>query len=275
MSGTLFVVATPLGNLEDLSVRVLDTLKKVDIIAAEDTRISMKLAQQAGSAARFKSLHQWNEKKETDFLIQTLLEGKSIALVTDAGTPAISDPGFLLVAAAHALKIPVSPIPGPSAVVSACSVSGFDCRRFVFIGFLPRKKSEIQDAFAGLESFTVPVVFFESPARILETVMLLEKILSPETRLCLCKEISKKFETVFQSSLSEIRETLEHSDLRGEWTGVLENVRVKPSVTDHSFPVHKTLEEVCAFFNVPRSTAAKILSLATGRTRQELYKGHS
>ncbi len=272
MSGTLFVVATPLGNLEDISPRVLDTLKKADIIAAEDTRVSMKLGQQAGSLARFKSLHQWNEKKEADFLIRTLLEGKSIALVTDAGTPAISDPGFLLVAEAHKVKIPVSPIPGPSAVVSACSVSGFDCRQFAFVGFLPRKENEIHDALAALESFAAPIVFFEAPSRILETVILLEKILSPETQLCLCKELSKKFETVLRAPLPEIRQTLEQLDLRGEWTGVLEKVRFRSPVIVPASPVHKTLEDVCAFFKVPRSTAAKILSLATGRPRRELYQ---
>ena len=170
MAGTLFVVATPIGNLEDLSFRALRVLKEVDLIAAEDTRRTLKLLSHYGIRQSMVSLHEHNEVRETPRLIARLASGASIALVSDAGTPGIADPGAHLVHAAREAGIVVSPIPGPSSVMAALSASGVPASEFVFMGFPPRSGSDRSKWFARLAAESRPVVFFEAPHRIARTV---------------------------------------------------------------------------------------------------------
>jgi 16S rRNA (cytidine1402-2'-O)-methyltransferase len=177
MPGTLFVVATPIGNLEDLSFRALRTLREVDVIAAEDTRRTSKLLAHYEIRKSMVSLHEHNERREAPKLAARLERGESVALVTDAGTPGISDPGAHLVQLARERQVPVSPIPGPSAVMAALSVSGFPASRFSFLGFPPRSGAARREWLARVKSDPLPLVFFEAPHRIEQTLTELVNVL--------------------------------------------------------------------------------------------------
>ncbi|MBH32434.1 MAG: 16S rRNA (cytidine(1402)-2'-O)-methyltransferase [Gammaproteobacteria bacterium] len=207
--GVLYVVATPIGNLNDITSRAISVLSEVDIIATEDTRHSKKLLNQYHIKTRQISYHKFNEKKRTSKLIDLLLDGKNIALISDAGTPSISDPGDVLIKEAHINNIVVSPIPGPSSVISAISASGFGSKPFSFIGFLPRKEShivKILDEFNGDEK---NIVFLESSKRILKTLQYLKKIYSSEKEILIAKEISKIYENITLGTIDYHMQLLE------------------------------------------------------------------
>jgi 16S rRNA (cytidine1402-2'-O)-methyltransferase len=199
MSGTLFVVATPIGNLADSSPRSIEVLRSVDIVACEDTRTSRTLLAHHGIGARTVALHAHNEREAGEKLLRAMHEGSNVALVSDAGTPAISDPGALLVAAAHREGLRVVPLPGPNAAIAAYSASGFLSGRFVFAGFLPAKRGK------SLEDLDLPwpVIFYEAPHRVLETVEALLARFGPERELVVAREISKKFEEVARLRLAD------------------------------------------------------------------------
>jgi 16S rRNA (cytidine1402-2'-O)-methyltransferase len=267
--GKLYVLATPLGHLGDISRRCLETLREVSLVACEDTRVSRKLGTLAESQARFVSHHKFNERQTLPRLIRALQEGQSIALLTDAGTPGISDPGYLLVEAALSQGLTVVPVPGPSAVTTACSVSGFNCASFFFAGFLPRKETALQDLLIHHTATPAPLVFFESPERMPKTLKRLQDLLKPDTRVCLCREMTKKFETLIHGTLAECIDQMQGEVNRGEWTGVIEQVHLQATPPDTD---HLSIEEVCSTFKVPRSVGAKILSLVTGKSRKSLYQ---
>ncbi|MBN2145296.1 MAG: 16S rRNA (cytidine(1402)-2'-O)-methyltransferase [Candidatus Aureabacteria bacterium] len=270
MTGTLYIVATPIGHLQDISYRMLTVLREADFIAAEDTRVSQKIKKLAGSRAQLISHHKFNESKNEPGILRHLKEGKNVALITDAGTPCICDPGYRLVQASYSAGITVTPIPGPSSVTAACSVSGFACSRFVFLGYLPRKPKEIRELFSQFGDVSGPFVFYESPQRLENSIEILRDLFSSETELCLCKEITKKFETLFRGPIAEVLLKLKTTHpIRGEWTGVLE--KKTDSLMEKSFQP-KSLEEISRFFSIPRSKASKILSLLSGQSRQEIYK---
>ena len=217
----LFVVATPIGNLEDMTPRAVRVLKEADIIATEDTRHSRVLL------ARFEitnvpvfSCHKFNEEKRGDFFVSKMLEGKSVALISDAGTPCISDPGYRLVRAAADAGIPVIAVCGASAVVAALSVSGFDVSQFQFLGFLPRKKGELVDCLGAALPGTI--VFYESPRRIAATLSLIAEIY-PLAELCVCNDISKKFERLYRGTAMDVLAQIEEnpSAEKGEYTCVM------------------------------------------------------
>ena len=218
-SGTLYVVATPIGNLADISRRAMEVLSAVDIIAAEDTRTSGNLLRQLGVTHRAKwvSHHKFNERARIEALLEALRQGQSVALLSDAGTPCISDPGYLLVRAAADEGLAVVGVPGPCAAVTALSVSGFPAEGFVFVGFLPRRPAEILPLLAPGQT----LVFYESPKRIAATTALLAQHF-PEAALCLCNDLSKKFEQIYRGAPAAVLAALQanpHAE-KGEYTCV-------------------------------------------------------
>ena len=216
--GVLYIVATPIGNLEDITVRALKILRDVDLIAAEDTRKSGKLLSHYRIKNRLVSYHEHNEKRRTPELVDQLLEGTSIALVSNAGTPCVSDPGYRLVAAAVVNKISVVPVPGPSAVMTAMSAAGLPTDSFVFIGFAPKKKGKRMKLLAELAFEPRALIFFESPRRILT---FLEEVVSyiGDRPAVLAREMTKLHAEFIRGSVSEILETLEAKpEIKGECT---------------------------------------------------------
>ena len=221
MAGVLYIVGTPIGNLEDLSIRAAKILRSVAAVACEDTRQTAKLMDAAGAHRPLLSLHEHNEKERTQELVDRLLFGDDLALVSDAGTPLISDPGFRLVEAAAAAGVRVSPIPGPSAVLSALSVSGLPTDHFAFIGFLPHKAVARQKLLETWGKIEATLVFFESPHRILET---LDEIAAqfPARLLAVGRELTKLYEEVLRGTASSIAMALRSRPvIKGEFTLVM------------------------------------------------------
>jgi len=232
MPGTLYIVATPIGNLADMTPRAVDVLTRADIIAAEDTRHSRALLTHFGIRPPAFSCHKFNEGKRGEFFVAALLEGKDVALISDAGTPSISDPGHKLVSLAAAHGVAVVAVAGANAVAAALSVSGMDASRFVFLGFLPRtgkEQAEIWNALAGGALLhapggdgsknACPAVFYESPLRIHKTLTALAES-HPTASICLCNDLTKKFERVYRGTPAEVLDELSHnpSAKKGEYT---------------------------------------------------------
>jgi 16S rRNA (cytidine1402-2'-O)-methyltransferase len=217
----LYIVPTPIGNLQDITLRALDVLKQVDLIACEDTRTSGKLLSHYGITTRRISYHDHNERTRTPQLIARMKAGASIALISDAGTPGISDPGFYLVRECHRHDIVVVPLPGPSAVLPALVASGIPSERFVFEGFLPPKKGR-KTRLQEIAAETRTVVFYESPHRILKTLAELEDICGPERPVAVARELTKKFEEVERGSIGAVRQTLmTRTKQKGEFVVVI------------------------------------------------------
>jgi 16S rRNA (cytidine1402-2'-O)-methyltransferase len=218
--GTLYVVSTPIGNLEDITLRALRILKDADLIAAEDTRHTGLLLKHFGIQTRLTSYFEGNELKKREFILSRLKEGAQIALVSDAGTPGISDPGFRLIQIAIQNQIPVIPIPGPSAVITALSVSGLPTDAFLFKGFLPHKSSRRKDLLKQLEEVRETLIFYESPHRITETLKDILDILG-DREMVLARELTKMYEEVLRGKVSEIQKLIEGRRLKGEITLVV------------------------------------------------------
>ncbi|MHB0912237.1 MAG: 16S rRNA (cytidine(1402)-2'-O)-methyltransferase [Armatimonadota bacterium] len=240
MSGTLYIVATPIGNLADITLRALSTLKEVDLIAAEDTRVTRNLLSHFGIGTPTTSYHLHSRERKEEQLISELLEGKSIALVSDAGTPGISDPGEELIALAIAEGIPVVPIPGPSAIVTALSVSGLPTRRFAFEGFPPRKGSDRRALFEQLAGEERTLVFYESPHRLSATLKEMLQAFG-DRRIAACRELTKVFEEVFRGRISE---ALAHFDSpRGEFVLVMEGCERREEEPDIEEALRRALAQ--------------------------------
>jgi 16S rRNA (cytidine1402-2'-O)-methyltransferase len=220
MAGVLYVVATPIGNLQDITLRALETLKTVDLIAAEDTRHTKKLLQHYGIETPLISFHQHSGAGRIEQIIRRLQGGESVALVTDAGTPGISDPGGALVAAAHKAGIRVVPVPGASAVTAILSVAGLPAHRFRFEGFPPRKEGARRKFFESLHGEDAPVVFYESPHRLLKTLQTAYEVLG-DCGIVVGRELTKQFEEVFRGRLSEAIAYWQAKPPRGEFVIVL------------------------------------------------------
>lgn len=229
MAGVLYVVGTPIGNLEDLTPRACGILRSVAVVACEDTRQSSKLMATADAHRPLLSLHEHNEAKRCEELLARLAAGEDVALISDAGTPLISDPGYRLVEAAAAAGIRVSPIPGASAVMSALSVAGLPTDRFVFLGFLPHKAQARQNYLESWASVEATLVCFESPHRILESLSTLAQIW-PTRRIAACRELTKLHEEVLRGNAEEIRAALAaRPAVKGEFTLVIERGTVEPN----------------------------------------------
>jgi 16S rRNA (cytidine1402-2'-O)-methyltransferase len=221
VAGTLYVVATPLGNLGDLSPRAADTLKRVAVVAAEDTRHSKPLLSHAGSRAELVSLHAHSSERALEHVLRILSDGRDVALITDAGTPAISDPGAELAAAARARGIPIVTIPGPNAVAASLAVAGIPADRYVFLGFLPRKGSDRRRLLSTAASSEWTVVLFEAPNRVTQLLADLIEVCGPERQVAVSRELTKVFEETRSGTLQELSEHYAEAPVRGEVTVVL------------------------------------------------------
>lgn len=221
MIGTLYLCATPIGNLKDITDRVRETLKSVDLIAAEDTRNSMKLMTHFDIHAPLTSYHEFNKFDKAEDLVNTLLSGKNVALITDAGTPAISDPGEVLVQKCVEAGIPVTSLPGPSAVITALTLSGLSTDRFSFEGFLPREKKERREILSELKDERRTIIFYEAPHHLNATLKDLLETLG-DRKTALCRELTKKHEEILRISLSEAVSYYEVNEPRGEFVLVIE-----------------------------------------------------
>jgi 16S rRNA (cytidine1402-2'-O)-methyltransferase len=269
--GTLYIVATPIGNLGDLTPRARAVLSSSALIAAEDTRHTRQLLQACGVDTPLTSLHEHNEAIKSGELIARLLEGKSVALVSDAGTPLISDPGFDLVGAARARGIDVVAIPGPCAAIAALSVAGLPTDRFAFEGFLPAKPAARRARLEILASEPRTLVFYEAPHRVRELLRDLAGVFGSERRATLSRELTKRFETTYAGSLAELvaRADQDADVSRGEIVvivaGAPEIVRSGPSLAAERV-LRALLEEL------PPSQAAKIAARLTDAKRAELYE---
>ncbi|MBN1894436.1 16S rRNA (cytidine(1402)-2'-O)-methyltransferase [bacterium] len=218
-TGVLYLVGTPIGNLEDITLRALRILKESDLIAAEDTRRTGLLLHHYGIKNRMESYHAYNQERRTPVLISQMLNGKSVALVSDAGSPGISDPAFHLVCAAARESIPVIPVPGPSAAVAAVTVSGLPTNRFAFEGFLPVKKGR-STRIETLKNEERTIILYESPHRLLKTLADLERALG-DRPVTVCRELTKKFEEVTRGTLKSCMIDFEARPVRGEFVLIL------------------------------------------------------
>ena len=224
MSGTLYLCATPIGNLEDMTFRAVRILQEVDLIAAEDTRNSVKLLNHFDIHTPMTSYHEYNKYDTGRRLVEKLLEGSSIALITDAGTPGISDPGEELVKMCHDAGICVTAVPGPAACITALTISGLPTRRFVFEAFLPSDKKERENVLRTLEREQRTIVVYEAPHRLIKTLKLLAERLGGERRVSVCRELTKRHETVFRASLAEAASYYDVNEPKGECVLVIEGM---------------------------------------------------
>ena len=270
MPGTLYVVATPIGNLADLTPRAREVLASVALIAAEDTRHTRQLLQAVGIETALTSLHEHNEAQKSEELVARLAQGDSIALVSDAGTPLVSDPGFDLVAAARKRGIAVVAIPGACAAIAALSVAGLPTHRFAFEGFLPAKSAARAERLAQLVREERTLIFYEAPHRLAEVLHDMARLLGAERRASISRELTKRFETTYSGTLAELSEAAERdSDMtRGEIVIVVSGAPAMSATLalDAEALLRALLEEL------PPSQAAKIAAHLTGARRSDLYE---
>ena len=266
----LYVVATPIGNVGDISLRAIRVLSLVDAIACEDTRNTRQLMARLGLSKPLFSAHQHNERETVQKIIERLHAGERIALVSDAGTPAVSDPGARIVDAVIEAGLKAIPVAGPSAAIAALSVSGLISDQFHFVGFMPAKSSQREQLLAGLVSSTANLVFYEAPHRILEAAQSLLKILGSERRIVIAREISKLFEQVHRCRLAEVPDWLsaEANHQRGEFVLVVEGQSATDDhpVSDARRVLQTLLEEL------PVSQAAALAAKITGVKKNTLYQ---
>ena len=221
MYGTLYLCATPIGNLGDMTLRVTETLSAVDLIAAEDTRNSIKLLNHFGIKTSMTSYHEYNKVEKAQTLVQKLREGLNIALITDAGTPAISDPGEVLVKLCQKEGIRVTSLPGAAACITALTLSGLSTRRFCFEGFLPTEKKEKTEILEMLKEETRTMILYEAPHHLIRTLRELYGVLG-NRKITICRELTKKFETVLSTTFEEALALYEEEEPRGEYVLVIE-----------------------------------------------------
>ncbi len=220
---TLYVVGTPIGNLSDISQRALETLKLVDYILCEDTRVSQKMLTRFGIKKPMISYHQHSKLDKIDYILSLLRDGKNLALISDAGTPGISDPGNQLVSAVvkeFGDSVKIEPIPGPSALIAIASVCGFGMDRFIFLGFPPIKKKRKQ-FFEEVLNLKYPVIFYESPYRIRKTLKELGSLVG-NREIVVCRELTKKFETIYRGKIEEVIREIEKDKIKGEFVVIVE-----------------------------------------------------
>ncbi|MBQ5850055.1 MAG: 16S rRNA (cytidine(1402)-2'-O)-methyltransferase [Lachnospiraceae bacterium] len=221
MAGKLYLCATPIGNLQDMTPRVRETLEAVDLIAAEDTRNSIKLLNHFEIKTPMTSYHEYNKVEKAKYLIEQMQEGKNIALITDAGTPAISDPGEVLVAMCYEAGILVTSLPGPAACITALTLSGLSTRRFCFEAFLPSDKKEKRDVLEDLKRESRTIILYEAPHHLVRTLEELYEVLG-NRRVTLCRELTKRFETILPTTFEDALKMYQEEEPRGEYVLVVE-----------------------------------------------------
>lgn len=266
--GSLYIVATPIGNREDITLRALHILKSVDFILAEDTRHSMQLLTLLGIKNKLCSLHAHNESEKSKYYIEQLLQGQSAALISDAGTPLISDPGYPLVALARMHQIPVIPIPGACALITALSAAGVPCDAFSFLGFLPAKQKARKDKLDSLRAHPYTIVFYESTHRIIDCLEDIKAIYGSDCQLVLAKELTKTFERFISGSVVEVLAWLleEVNRTKGEFVLI-----IPPRETVTQAPIYEKWLTVL-LKELPLKQAVSLVCEMTGGNKNEVYE---
>ena len=272
VGNVLYVVATPLGNLRDITLRALDILASVDVIAAEDTRVTSKLLARHRIATRMLSLHAHNERRRAAEIVSLLGSGKSVALVSDAGTPAVSDPGAALVRAVAQAGYVVVPVPGPSAVIAALSASGIAAPQWLFCGFLPAAATARRAALTRVSDYPGALVFYEAPHRIAATLDALVAVLGPERGLVVARELTKRFETIHRCRLGEAPAWLavDTDRARGEFVLIVDAPGATIRAGDDADAHDRMLSTLLA--ELPVAQAVRLAVKLTGAPRNRLYE---
>lgn len=274
MAGTLFLCATPIGNLGDMTPRVIETLRAVDLIAAEDTRNSIKLLNHFDIHTPMTSYHEYNKVEKAEQLVRMLLEGKNIAVITDAGTPAISDPGEVLVKMCHESGVPVTALPGAAACITALTLSGLPTGRFCFEGFLPTEKKDRRMILKELSNEGRTIILYEAPHRLIRTLEEMYETLG-QRKVTLCRELTKKFETVWPTTFEDALEYYKTEQPRGEYVLVIEGKsyeeKRQEEIAEWEF---WSIEEHMAYYEeqgMDDKTAMKQVAKDRGVGKREIY----
>ena len=264
----LYFISTPIGNLNDISLRAIDVIRSSDYLYAEDTRNTKKLLKFINLKVKLKSFHEYNEHKASSEIIENLKEGKIVSIVSDAGTPVISDPGYKLIQICLKENIKYTLIPGPSSVLSSLVMSGLSPDRFSFYGFIPRKAGDQDRFFETLSDDVKTSIVFESPKRIKKTLINLQKFVGKNRKISLCKEMTKIYEDVFRGKISEIIKDIENDqiNLKGELVLVIEGADNKIDLNISTQIKKEFLSKLSA------SDSAKLISMLTGKNKRDIYK---
>lgn len=270
--GILYIVATPIGNLADISQRALEILNQVDVIAAEDTRHSQKLLQHYGIQKQLISLHEHNERMRAEQIVQSLQQGKDIALISDAGTPLISDPGYLLIKIVRKAGIKIVPIPGACAAITALSASGLPTEQFIFEGFLPAKSAQRQQHLQTLLAETRTLIFYEAPHRILDLLEDLITVFGIEREAVLAKELTKTFENIIAGKLPELKDWLlaDTARTQGEFVVIVHGAATTTKNSDAEFSAENTLKILLS--ELPLKQAVALTAKLTNVKKNWLYQ---
>ncbi|MDD6811171.1 MAG: 16S rRNA (cytidine(1402)-2'-O)-methyltransferase [Lachnospiraceae bacterium] len=275
MAGILYLCATPIGNLGDMTPRVIETLREVDMIAAEDTRNSIKLLNHFEIKTSMTSYHEYNKIEKADYLVEQMMQGKNIALITDAGTPAISDPGEVLVQKCHQAGIRVTSLPGAAACITALTLSGLSTRRFCFEGFLPSDKKEKAEVLKDLQEESRTMVLYEAPHHLVRTLNELYETVG-NRRITLCRELTKKFETILPTTMKEALELYEREEPRGEYVLVIEGKSHQEKKEEEEKRWQTmSIEEHMSYYEeggMDRKSAMKQVANDRGVTKREIYQ---
>ena len=275
MSGMLYLCATPIGNLGDMTPRVIETLRSVDLIAAEDTRNSIKLLNHFEIKTSMTSYHEYNKVEKADYLVGLMQQGKDIALITDAGTPAISDPGEVLVSKCHEADIAVTSLPGAAACITALTLSGLSTRRFCFEAFLPADKKERAEIMEELKEESRTIILYEAPHHLVRTLQELSETLG-DRRLTLCRELTKKFETVLPTTIEKALAMYESEEPRGEYVLVIEGKSLQQKKEERRASWQSmSIEEHMAHYEkegMDEKTAMKQVAKDRGVSKREIYQ---
>ena len=276
MTGILYLCATPIGNLGDMTPRVVETLRSVDLIAAEDTRNSLKLMTHFEIHTPMTSYHEYNKVEKAYTLIAKLQEGQNIALITDAGTPAISDPGEVLVRMCLEAGIRVTSLPGAAACITALTMSGLSTRRFCFEGFLPPDKKERALVLDGLANETRTIIIYEAPHHLVKTLEELESVLGSDRKLTICRELTKRYEEKMQTTLSDSLRYYEQNEPRGEYVLVLQGKSFEEIAEEEKKNWESmTLEEHMQVYEsqgIARKEAMKLVAKDRGISKRDVYQ---
>ncbi len=269
MESAIYIVATPIGNLSDITLRAIEVLKAVDVVAAEDTRHTRRLLEHYGISAKMLSLHEHNESEKSAYIIDQVEQGSSVALVSDAGTPLISDPGYTLVLRAKESGLRVIPVPGPSALITALCASGVASDKFIFEGFLPAKAKAREEVLQSYCRECRTVIFYESPHRIISTLEMMAKELAGR-KLCVARELTKRYETIKYALVEEVLAWMKADDdqSRGEFVLVLEGSQEAPLTASESEKI-ALLERLLR--ELPPKKASAVVSDVMGGSKKEIY----
>ena len=275
LRGTLYLCATPIGNLEDITFRVLRTLKEVDIIAAEDTRNSIKLLNHFDIKTPMTSYHEYNKVEKARTLVDKMLKGASVAVITDAGTPGISDPGEELVRQCHEAGIRVTSLPGPAACVTALTMSGLPTRRFCFEAFLPYDKKERKEVLSELASETRTIIIYEAPHRLKSTLKELSDVLGEGRKLSVCKELTKRYENVFLTTFEEACAYYDNNEPKGEYVLVIQG-KSREIIKQEEVKTWEamTIEEHMKVYTdkgMDKKEAMKVVAKDRGVSKRDIY----